>query len=192
MPRRLLLERDVEVAEGRRAVGDLHHLFGQGLGFRRLGVLHRDFVRRELDDVEVDVRAIPVGRHPCPRVRAAAASGREELVQRRLGFVGLGRRVLDDLYELHGFPLDFVNYRVSSRAFFSSDASASWNDAENEATPSRSKVAVTSSKSMPASASPAIVARASSRSSSTVSARRFAWPATSASTDAWASVLTVS
>ena len=72
----------------------------------------------------------------------------------------------------HAKPADFAEhlrarrrpraYLTRARAFFSSVASASWNDFANDSTPSRSSVAVTSAKSTPAPARSAITCRAAS------------------------------
>src|SRR5262249_22989628 len=81
---------------------------------------------------------------------------------------------------------------VTSARRFSSVLRQSWKLVEKEATPSRSSVAVTSSKSTRASPRLRITRSASATPSSTASARRFASPLWSASIDAGARVLTVS
>ena len=88
--------------EGRRAVGQRHHLLGELLGGRQAGVLHRLLVGVEEDDVEVLAGLVAVLADDPPAGLAVAAHGRFPVVADLAHLVDLRRVELDDLHERHG------------------------------------------------------------------------------------------
>src|SRR6266540_3282689 len=89
----------VEVVEGRWAVGELHHLLGEGLRLGQIVVLHRRLVRGELGDDGVLTGVVAVLADHDPPRHTLALGLRTPLVGDLLHLVALRRLELDDLHE---------------------------------------------------------------------------------------------
>src|SRR6266540_4402807 len=118
---------EVEVVEGRRAVGELHHGAGELLRLGQVVVLHRCLVGGELGDRHELTGVVAVPADHDPRHRAPALGLLAELVGQLLHVVELRRLVLDDLDETcHACLLSSIGWWTASMRTNYPDASSAW------------------------------------------------------------------
>src|SRR3989440_281446 len=118
---------EVEVVEGRRPVGQLHHRPGELLRLGQVVVLHRRLVGGELGDRHELTGVVPVLAHNDPRHRAPALGLLAELVGQLLHVVEVRRLVLDDLDETcHACLLSSIGWCAASMRTDYPTASSAW------------------------------------------------------------------